>query len=679
MSQKKTLVTAALPYANGPVHIGHIAGCYLPSDIYVRFLRLVGEDVKFVCGSDEHGVPITIKARNEGISPQQVVDRYHSLMGKAFSDLGISFDIYSRTSADLHKQTASDFFRRLYDSKVFIERETEQYYDATAKQFLADRYIVGTCPKCNHDAAYGDQCEACGASLNPTDLINPRSMLSGAQPELKKTVNWFLPLDAYQDQLSNFIQSKKDAWKSNVYGQCMSWLQQGLQPRAMTRDLDWGVPVPVEGADSKVLYVWFDAPIGYISATKELLGENWRDYWQGEDTRIVHFIGKDNIVFHCIIFPAMLMAHGGYALPENVPANEFLNLEGKKISTSRNWAVWVHEYLEDFPGKMDELRYVLTSIAPETGDSEFTWSDYQARVNNELVAILGNFVNRVMVLYQKFFDGLLDESLSDFSSERHQEAVDQTYHAIQGSLRSYKFKQGLAAAMDLARYGNRYLTETEPWKVVKEDQAAARVILNDCLLLIAHLRSVLYPFLPFTASKIQAMLGQEASSELPSWNASISLTKGTRLPAPTLLFAKIEDSDMDLQREKLEQSTTEVSAEAQEINLQPAKPEISFEDFQKLDIRVGTIISAEKVKKADKLLHLRVDVGIKTVELVSGIAEHFSPEDLPGTTVTVLLNLAPRKIRGIFSEGMVLMVDGVDNKLRFLQAQDGASSGEVIS
>lgn len=679
MSQKKTLVTAALPYANGPVHIGHIAGCYLPSDIYVRFLRLLGEDVKFVCGSDEHGVPITIKARNEGVSPQQVVDRYHSLMGKAFADLGISFDIYSRTSSDLHKQTASDFFRHLYDSKVFIERETEQYYDATANQFLADRYIVGTCPKCNHDAAYGDQCEACGASLNPTDLINPRSMLSGAQPELKRTVNWFLPLDAYQDQLTNFIQSKKDAWKSNVYGQCMSWLQQGLQPRAMTRDLDWGVPVPVEGADSKVLYVWFDAPIGYISATKELLGDSWRDYWQGEDSRIVHFIGKDNIVFHCIIFPAMLMAHGGFAFPENVPANEFLNLEGKKISTSRNWAVWVHEYLEDFPGKMDELRYVLTSIAPETGDSEFTWNDYQARVNNELVAILGNFVNRVMVLYQKFFDGLLEDSLSEFSSNRHQEAVDQTYHAIQGSLRSYKFKQGLSAAMDLARYGNRYLTETEPWKVAKEDPAAARVILNDCLLLIAHLRSVMYPFLPFTASKIQAMLGQEESSELPSWNSNISLAKGTILPAPSLLFAKIEDSDMDLQRTKLEQSSTDVSGVSQEINLQPAKPEISFDDFQKLDVRVGKIISAEKVKKADKLLHLRVDVGIKTVELVSGIAEHFSPEDLPGTTVTVLLNLAPRKIRGILSEGMILMVDGVDDKLRFLQAQDGASPGEVIS
>jgi methionyl-tRNA synthetase len=673
MHGKKNLVTAALPYANGPLHIGHIAGCYLPSDIYVRFLRLAGEDVKFVCGSDEHGVPITIKARNEQTTPQEIVNRYHGIMSKAFEELGISFDIYSRTSAEDHHQTASEFFKHLHQAGVFTEKETEQYYDPVAKQFLADRYIIGTCPKCGHDSAYGDQCESCGASLNPTDLMDPTSTLSGAKPELRSTLNWFLPLDAYQDRLQNFIASKKSYWKSNVYGQCMSWLQQGLQPRAMTRDLDWGVPVPVAGAESKVLYVWFDAPIGYITATKQLLGEEWKDYWQGEDSRIVHFIGKDNIVFHCIIFPAMLMAHGDYQLPENVPANEFLNLEGKKISTSRNWAVWVHEYLEDFPGKMDELRYVLTSIAPETGDSEFTWSDFQARVNNELVAILGNLVNRVMVLYQKYFDGVVAHKLEAFSEARHQEVVDNTYANVEAGVRQYRFKQALTAGMDLARHGNRYLTETEPWKLAKDDMNAARVVLDDCLLLIAHLRNVLQPFLPFTSEKLHTLLGETPPMQ-NGWNNAVQVQEGTKLPKPFLLFSKIEDEDIEKQRQKLAQSA--ITEESQYIA--QVKETVQFPDFKKMDMRVGKILSAEKVKKADKLLHLKVDVGVKTVELVSGIAEHYQSEDLPGTTVTVLLNLEPRKIRGIMSEGMILMAEGVDGKLRFLQAVEGATPGEVI-
>lgn len=667
---KRTLVTAALPYANGPIHIGHIAGCYLPADIYTRFLRAKGEDVKFVCGSDEHGVPITIKARNESITPQQVVDRYHNMMDAAFKGLGISFDVYSRTSSEAHRETASDFFKTLYEKGVFEERETEQYYDEEAKQFLADRYITGTCPKCGHDGAYGDQCESCGASLNPTDLINPVSKLSGNKPVMRSTKNWFLPLQEYQGKLESYIGGKKGYWKSNVYGQCMSWLSQGLQPRAMTRDLNWGVPVPIKDAEGKVLYVWFDAPIGYITATKQLMGDDWESYWKDSDSQIVHFIGKDNIVFHCIIFPAMLMAHGGYNLPHNVPANEFLNLEGQKISTSRNWAVWLHEYLEDLPNRQDELRYVLTSIAPETGDSEFTWSDYQARVNNELVAIFGNFVNRVLVLYQKYFEGHIENDLADFSDERHVEVVEQATRSIESAIMNHRYKQALTAAMEVARHGNRYLTETEPWKVYKTNPDAARVILNDCLLLMGYLRKFVQPFMPHTSSRLGEMLGLPVQSEIP-WGETVSFSKGLVLPKPGLLFSKVEDEQVSVQLEKLKS----VSVDA---NYEPEKEAISFDDFTRMDLRVGKILSAEKVKKADKLLHLKVDVGFKTISLVSGIAEYYSPEELPGTLVTVLLNLQPRKIRGVESQGMILMASGKKEGLYFVKPMEGAQAGDEI-
>lgn len=672
---KRTLVTAALPYANGPIHIGHLAGCYLPSDIYARYLRMRGEDVVFVCGSDEHGVPITIKAKNEDITPQEVVDRYHKLMQTAFEGLGISFDVYSRTSSPEHHQTASDFFKTLYDKNIFEERETEQYFDAVAQQFLADRYIIGTCPKCNADGAYGDQCESCGASLSPTELINPVSTLSGEKPVLKTTKNWFLPLQNYQDALENFISQKQGSWKSNVYGQCMSWLKQGLQSRAMTRDLNWGVPVPVKDAEGKVLYVWFDAPIGYITATKQLLGDRWVDYWQSDDARIVHFIGKDNIVFHCIIFPAMLMAHGKYNLPENVPANEFLNLEGKKISTSRNWAVWLHEYIEDFPERQDELRYVLTSIAPETSDSEFTWSDYQARVNNELVAILGNFVNRVLVLYNKFFEGQLTDTVDRFNDERHNAVIDQAYDSVSNHINAYHFKQGLVSAMEVARHGNRFLTETEPWKRFKTNSTEAKKILDDCLLLINHLRVLLNPYLPYTSKRLTDLLNLDASETI-TWKMPLQFPKGHSINAPTLLFTKVDDALIEAQKTKLI-STEDQDGAVTSRNV-PIKDEIRFEDFQKLDIRMGTIIQAERVKKADKLLKLTVDVGVREVTLVSGIAEHYSPSDLPGTTVTVLLNLQPRKIRGVLSQGMILMTEASDGRLVFLQAQTGVSNGDIV-
>ncbi|MCC5917136.1 MAG: methionine--tRNA ligase [Cryomorphaceae bacterium] len=672
---KRHLITAALPYANGPVHIGHIAGCYLPADIYVRFLKMQGNDVCFVCGSDEHGVPITIKAKNEGVTPQEIVDRYHSLMQEAFFGLGISFDTYHRTSDPLHHKTASDFFLHLYEKGVFEEKETEQYFDPVEKQFLADRYIVGTCPKCGHDHAYGDQCEACGASLSPTELIDPKSTLSGEVPVLKKTVNWFLPLDAFQEKLTDFIGSKKSYWKSNVYGQCMSWLQQGLHARAMTRDLDWGVKVPVGNADGKVLYVWFDAPIGYISATKAFHGEDWEKYWKSPDTRLVHFIGKDNIVFHCLIFPAMLMAHGGYNLPENVPANEFLNLEGKKISTSRNWAVWVHEYLNEFPGREDELRYVLTSIAPESGDSEFTWSDFQARVNNELVAILGNFVNRVMVLYKKFFDSTIDADVSSFSRNIHNQVVEGAFQNVSHNLHQYKFKNGLIAAMEVARHGNRFLTETEPWKLFKTDPLATRAILNDCLLLTGQLSFLLYPFMPHTSKRLLNLLNLPNSENTPAWESKVQFSKGHILSEPQHLFTKIDDAQMEIQREKLN-SVVEVDHQPGELNFPAEKAEVSFEDFTKMDIRVGEILSAEKVKKADKLLHLTVDVGIKQISLVSGIAQYFAPEVLPGTKVCVLLNLAPRKIRGVMSQGMILMAENPDGSLRFVQSD--AATGSIV-
>lgn len=671
---KRTLVTAALPYANGPIHIGHIAGCYLPADIYTRFLRCKDEDVKFVCGSDEHGVPITIKARNESITPQQVVDRYHSMMDNAFKGLGISFDVYSRTSSEEHHRTASDFFQTLYDKGVFEERETEQYFDEEAKQFLADRYIIGTCPKCGHDGAYGDQCESCGASLNPTDLINPVSKLSGNKPVMRSTKNWFLPLQDYQQRLESFIGEKKGYWKSNVFGQCMSWLSQGLQSRAMTRDLNWGVPVPLKDAEGKVLYVWFDAPIGYITATKQLLANEWESYWKDSDSQIVHFIGKDNIVFHCIIFPAMLMAHGGYNLPHNVPANEFLNLEGQKISTSRNWAVWLHEYLEDLPNRQDELRYVLTSIAPETGDSEFTWSDYQARVNNELVAIFGNFVNRVLVLYQKYYDGVIDTEVTDFADERHANVVEQATRNIESAILNHRYKQALTATMEVARHGNRYLTETEPWKVFKTDPNTARVILNDCLLLMGYLRKFVQPFMPHTSSRLSALLGLPLQNVIP-WTEAISFSKGMVLPKPSLLFSKVEDEQVSAQLEKL----TSVAADViNEPEYEPEKDAVSFDDFTRMDLRVGEIISAEKVKKADKLLHLKVDVGFKTISLVSGIAEHHKPEEVVGKQVMVLLNLEPRKIRGVLSQGMILMTESADGRLVFMTPYEKVEPGVSI-
>ncbi len=676
MSFKRYTITAALPYANGPLHIGHIAGCYLPADIYVRYLRLGNKDVKFICGSDEHGVPITIKAKNEGITPQQVVDKYNKMMGDAFKEFGISFDIYSRTSNKTHHETAAAFFKSLYDKGVFTEEVTEQYFDEKANQFLADRYITGTCPKCANENAYGDQCEKCGSSLNATDLINPKSKLSGEKPVLKKTKNWFLPLDKIQPQLEKFIDSHKEDWKPNVYGQCKSWLNQGLQPRAMTRDLDWGVKVPVDGADGKVLYVWFDAPIGYISATKELLGDEWEPYWKDKETKLVHFIGKDNIVFHCLIFPAMLMTHGGFITPDNVPANEFLNLEGDKISTSRNWAVWLHEYLKEFPGKEDELRYVLTSIAPESSDSEFTWKDYQARVNNELVAILGNFVNRVVTLINKYYEGKIPGTGKiDIVDKNVHDAIGKAYDSIVNNLEHYKFRQGLTDVMELARFGNKYLTDNEPWKTIATNPEKAQQVLVDSLLIIAHLASCLQPFLPFTSKKIYSLL-KLSKSEF-KWNDEVVFEGGHRIATPELLFKKIEDEEINLQLAKLEATKNEISAVKKDLN--PAKETIAYEDFIKMDIRVGEIIAAEKVAKADKLLKLTVNTGIDQRTVVSGIAEFYKPEDIIGKKVSILINLAPRKIKGIESQGMILMAEDSTGKLNFVNtADDGFENGSEI-
>lgn len=669
LSFKRFTVTAALPYANGPLHIGHIAGCYLPADIYVRYLRLGNNDVKFICGSDEHGVPITIKAKNEGITPQQVVDRYNKIMGDSFKEFGISFDIYSRTSNKTHHETASDFFKVLLEKGVFTEEITEQYFDEKANQFLADRYIVGTCPKCANENAYGDQCEKCGSSLNATDLIHPKSKLSGEKPILKKTKNWFLPLDKIQPELEKYIDSHKEDWKPNVYGQCKSWLNAGLQPRAMTRDLDWGVKVPAEGADGKVLYVWFDAPIGYISATKELLKDDWKKYWCDKETKLVHFIGKDNIVFHCLIFPAMLMTHGDFILPENVPANEFLNLEGDKISTSRNWAVWLHEYLIDFPNREDELRYVLTSIAPETSDSEFTWKDYQARVNNELVAILGNFVNRVITLMNKYYDGKIPgEGKIDIVDKNVHDAIGKAYDSIVANVEIYKFRNGLSEVMDLARFGNKYLTDNEPWKIIGTDPAKAQQVLVDSLLIIAHLGACIQPFLPFTSKKIFSLLKMKKEEYL--WNDEIVFDAGHQLGLPELLFKKIEDSEIENQLAKLEASKN--AAEVIQKDVLPAKDLITYEDFVKMDIRVGEILTAEKVAKADKLLKLTVDTGIDQRTVVSGIAEHYKPEDIIGKKVSILINLAPRKIKGIESQGMILMAEDTSGRLNFVNPIDEA-------
>ena len=675
---KRILVTTALPYANGPVHIGHLAGVYVPADIYTRYQRLKGRDVILIGGSDEHGVPITLKARKEGVTPQDIVDRYHTLIKKSFEEFGISFDIYSRTTSKIHEKMASDFFRTLYDKGEFIEKESEQYYDEEAQQFLADRYITGTCPHCKNEHAYGDQCEACGTSLNATDLINPKSTISGSTPVLRKTKHWYLPLDRYEGFLRQWILEGHTEWKPNVYGQCKSWLDMGLQPRAVSRDLDWGVPVPVEGAESKVLYVWFDAPIGYISNTKELLPDTWERYWKDPETKLVHFIGKDNIVFHCIVFPVMLKAEGSYILPENVPANEFLNLEGDKISTSRNWAVWLHEYLEEFPGKEDVLRYVLCANAPETKDNDFTWKDFQARNNNELVAVLGNFVNRALVLTQKYYGGKVPAcgELTDYDRQSIAE-VAAVKASLEGNIENYRFREALKDAMNIARIGNKYLADTEPWKVVKTDPARVETILNIALQITANTAIAIEPFMPFSAEKILRMLavGKFGWERLGAMDL---IPAGHAIGEPALLFEKIEDDVIQRQLDKL--AATKAANEAAEVaqNIEPQKDTIQFDDFQKMDIRVSTILAAEKVAKTKKLLKLTIDTGIDKREIVSGIAEHFTPEELVGQQVLVLVNLAPRELKGILSNGMILMAEDASGKLRLLQPGEATHNGAVV-
>lgn len=675
---KRHLVTAALPYANGPVHIGHIAGCYLPADIYVRFLRQMGEDVRFICGSDEHGMAITMRARKEGVEPRAIVDRYHNMMKGSFEEFGISFDIYSRTSSEDHHKTAQDFFLKLHEQGVFQEKETDQYYDPEARQFLADRYIMGTCPACGHTEAYGDQCENCGRSLSPTELKDPRSTLSGSAPVLKKTTNWFLPLDEMADGIRAFLDQHKD-WKPNVHGQCMSWLDagDGLQPRSMTRDLDWGIRVPVKGGEDKVLYVWFDAPIGYISASKELMPDQWRSYWQDPDSRLVHFIGKDNIVFHCIVFPAMLMAHGSYNLPEAVPANEFLNLEGQKISTSRNWAVWLHEYLEDFPGKQDVLRYVLCATAPETKDNDFTWKDFQQRNNSELVAILGNFLNRVFVLNDKYYGGQLPNMDGSLDSEEAAWAEFMAHaDRMEASIGAYRFREALGEFMGLARTGNKYLAEQEPWKKIKTDPERAAVILALAARMAAFIGQAAEAFLPFTAARIRNAFGMDLMSweELKKIDPARWL-EGVSAENPGLLFDKIEDEKMDEQRARLTQSEAEQSAAPA---VDPQKETVDFESFQKMDIRVAQILSAERVPKTDKLLKFEVDTGLDRRTVVSGIAEFFDPKDLVGKRVPILMNLAPRKIRGIESEGMLLFGEDSEGSLKWVEPDAELPAGSSI-
>ena len=674
---KRTLITTALPYANGPVHIGHLAGVYVPADIYARYLRLKGEEVLMIGGSDEHGVPITLRAKKEGITPQDVVDRYHGIIKKSFEEFGITFDIYSRTTSATHHQMASDFFRTLYDKGEFIEKTSEQYYDEEAKQFLADRYIMGTCPHCGNEKAYGDQCEACGTSLSPTDLIDPKSAISGSKPVMRETKHWYLPLDKWEPFLRKWILEDHKEWKPNVYGQCKSWLDMGLQPRAVSRDLDWGIPVPVEGAEGKVLYVWFDAPIGYISATKDLTPD-WETYWKSEDTKMVHFIGKDNIVFHCIVFPSMLKAHGGYILPENVPANEFLNLEGDKISTSRNWAVWLHEYLEEFPGKEDVLRYVLCANDPETKDNDFTWKDFQARNNNELVAVLGNFVNRALVLTQKYYGGKVPAcgELTDYDRQSIAE-VAAVKASLEGNIENYRFREALKDAMNIARIGNKYLADTEPWKVVKTDPARVETILNIALQITANTAIAIEPFMPFSAEKILRMLavGKFGWERLGAMDL---IPAGHAIGEPALLFEKIEDDVIQRQLDKL--AATKAANEAAEVaqNVEPQKDTIQFDDFQKMDIRVSTILAAEKVAKTKKLLKLTIDTGIDKREIVSGIAEHFTPEELVGQQVLVLVNLAPRELKGILSNGMILMAEDASGKLRLLQPGEATHNGAVV-
>ena len=674
---KRYLVTSALPYANGPVHIGHLAGVYIPSDIYTRYLRLKGCDVISVCGSDEHGVPITIKARKEGVTPQQIVDRYHSMIKKSFEGLGMSFDIYSRTSSATHAKTASEFFRKLYDEGKFIEQTSMQYYDEETQTFLADRYIVGTCPKCGNDSAYGDQCEKCGSTLSPDELIDPHSAVSGSVPVKRETKHWYLPLDQYEGFLREWILEGHKEWKSNVYGQCKSWLDGGLQPRAVSRDLDWGIPVPVEGAEGKVLYVWFDAPIGYISATKDLTPD-WETYWKSEDTKMVHFIGKDNIVFHCIVFPSMLKAHGGYILPENVPANEFLNLEGDKISTSRNWAVWLHEYLEEFPGKEDVLRYVLCANAPETKDNDFTWKDFQARNNNELVAVLGNFVNRALVLTRKYYDGEVPAcgELNDYDRQTVGE-VAAVKASLESNIEHYHFREALKDAMNIARIGNKYLADTEPWKVVKTDPQRVGTILNIALQITANTAIAIEPFMPFSAAKILKMLSVEKFGWEQLGTMDL-IAAGHKIGEPVLLFEKIEDDVIQRQLDKLA-ATKEANAAAEAAQqVEPQKDAISFDDFQKMDIRVSTILAAEKVAKTKKLLKLTVDTGIDQREIVSGIAEYFTPEELVGRQVLVLVNLQPRELKGILSRGMILMAEDASGKLRLLSPNEATNSGAVV-
>ncbi len=679
---KRFTVTSALPYANGPLHIGHLAGAYIPADIFVRHLRLKRKDVVYVCGSDEHGAAITIKAKKENTTPQQIIDRYNAQIRDSFEQFGISFDIYHRTSSPIHHQLSQEFFLNLYEKGEFIEKFSEQYYDEEFNQFLADRYIIGTCPNCHNEGAYGDQCEKCGTSLNPTDLINPKSTLSGRTPVLRETKHWYLPLDKYQPWLEKWlIEGKKDELKANVYGQCSSWLKSGLQPRSMTRDLDWGVDVPLEEAKGKKLYVWLDAPIGYISATKQWAadhGKDWEKYWKiqpdpADNSCLIHFIGKDNIVFHCIIFPSILHAHGEYILPENIPANEFLNLEGDKLSTSRNHAVWLHEYLEEFPGKQDELRYVLTSILPETSDSEFTWKDYQARVNNELVAILGNFVNRVMILMHKFYEGRIAGNAA-LQDEELNNQIGAAYDEVGRSIETYKFRQALAAVIDVARLGNKYLTEKEPWKTIKTDPEGTRVVLQNCLQIIGHLATLMQPFLPAASKKVFHMLNFE--KDVLHYDQPVKFEDGHQLNQPALLFEKVEDSVIETQIAKLKPKAEEVTEAP--ATVAPAKENISYDQFAAMDIRVGTILEAEKVAKTKKLLKLKIDTGIDQRTVVSGIAEFFEPEAIIGKQVSILVNLEPREIKGILSQGMILMAENSEGKLSFVTPAEGFQNGATV-
>ena len=680
---KRYTITAALPYTNGPIHIGHLAGVYVPADIYARYLRLTGKDVAYICGSDEHGVAIPMRAKKEGVSPQDIIDKYHGIIKQSFSDFGISFDNYSRTSSKIHHETASEFFTKLYKNGDFIEETSAQLYDAEANQFLADRFVVGTCPKCGFEESYGDQCENCGTSHNATDLINPKSAITGNVPTVKETKHWFLPLDKHEAFLRKWIlEGHKKDWKPNVYGQVKSWLEDGLRPRAVTRDLDWGIPVPLEGAEGKVLYVWFDAPIGYISSTKEWAareGKNWEDYWKKDDTKLVHFIGKDNIVFHCIIFPSMLKAHGDYILPENVPANEFLNLEGNKLSTSKNWAVWLHEYLEEFPNQQDVLRYTLTANAPESKDNDFTWKDFQAKNNNELVAIFGNFINRVVVLTNKYYNGIVPAP-NDFTEidEDVLAAVKEFPNIIGKSIERYRFREASQELMSLARLGNKYLADEEPWKVIKLDEERVKTIMFIALQISSALAILSEPFLPFTSTKLKNILNVDKKL---SWKnvteIAILLPAGHQINKAELLFSKIEDKAIEAQVEKLQ--ATKIANEQENKVIEPQKETIDFEDFTKLDIRIGTILEAEKVVKTKKLLKLKVDVGIDTRTIVSGIAESFSPEDIIGQQVSVLVNLAPRKIRGVESQGMILMTDTPDGKLAFVEPDKAVKNGQEVS